>query len=100
MKYSIITILLVCFTSLSLHAKAPFELSITHPAHPDFKKNLLGFYGINSELEPQVTKNEKPIYEKIVPHLENNPDEAISILEKSSNEKSNAAFDYLLGILY
>lgn len=100
-KYFITIALFFACSCIGLHARVPYDLSNSHPSHPDFKKNVMGLYGVHTAIEPdKISSKERSLYEKIVPHLESNPDLAIDILSKEVSEENNANFDYLLGTLY
>ena len=95
-------LLLICYLVClpNIFSAAPFQLSNTHPNHPDFERNLLGYYGVNSNIEPEITSKDKPTYEKVIPHLQTDPKLAIDILKERNTAESSAAFDYLLAMLY
>lgn len=78
----------------------PFELSDTGTAAPDFREQFLASYGVNPKIEPEVTQEDRPLYERIEPYLRENPREAIRIVEETIDAETNAAFHFLLGNLY
>ena len=81
-------------------ASPSFELVDTHPGSPEFKQRFYGSFGINSAIEPKLSQADRPLYESIEPHLQNNPQQAIALAQQGISKDSNAAFDYLLGSLY
>lgn len=83
-----------------LSAEASFQLVDTNPGSPEFKKRFYGSFGINGDIEPKLTQEDRPLYESIEPHLKNNPRKAIELAREGVNSDSNAAFDFLLGSLY
>lgn len=91
-------ILLLILPYLSF-AAAPFSLVDSGPSHPDFKKRFLGVYGVLSKLEPSVSQKDRPLYQKVMPYLEQ-PQRAIQILNSELKREHNAVFDFLLGSLY
>ena len=78
----------------------PFALTDTGTAAPDFRKQFLASYGVNPKIEPEVTQEDRPLYERIEPYLRNNPRQAIRIVEEAIDPETNAAFHFLLGNLY
>ncbi|MEO0510292.1 MAG: tetratricopeptide repeat protein [Verrucomicrobiota bacterium] len=85
---------------LTLGQVQSFTLTDSGPAAPDFRARFLGSYGINSKIEPEVTQEDRPLYEKIEPFLQNDPAGAARELEAGLKTDSTAAFDFLLGNLY
>jgi tetratricopeptide (TPR) repeat protein len=103
MKNFSTTLIFIFYASFArfAFATAPFELTHTHPDHPDFQQNIMGLYGVNTAIEPEkVSLAEKGLYEKVLPHLDNNPNHAIEILVAEITKENNAAFDLWLAILY
>lgn len=68
--------------------------------NPVFQKQLLGSYGINSEIEPGTTPEEQNYYEQIVPLISSNPAEAERLLKKLATDDATALFDFTLGNVY
>ena len=77
-----------------------FALSDSGRAAPDFRERFLGSYGINPAIEPEISQDDRPLYERVEPFLQNNPQEAIRIVESNIGPETNPAFDFLLGNLY
>lgn len=97
---------LVTFFLLSLSALPvtllgqPFPLSDSGPAAPDFHDRFLGNYGVNADIEPEISKDDRPLYKRIEPYLRNDPERAIREVEESIGPEANPAFHLLLGNLY
>lgn len=89
---------LACVTAEAV-AAPPFALGDSDPGSAYFKKRFLASYGVNEKVEPVLSQEDRPLYERILPHLEKNPQEAFNILRREVNKDSNAAFDFLLGSL-
>ena len=77
-----------------------FDLVDTNPGSAEFKQRFYGSFGINGEIEPTLTREDRPLYESIEPHLKNDPRKAIELARQGVDRSSNAAFDFLLGSLY
>jgi tetratricopeptide (TPR) repeat protein len=67
---------------------------------PEFKKQFLGTYGINSEVEPRLTPLERDLLQRILPLMSSNPAEAIRLLESGMKKDASAGLDFTLGNLY
>ncbi|PXA05546.1 hypothetical protein DDZ13_01350 [Coraliomargarita sinensis] len=94
-----ISILAACLFTVAAAAQ-PFDLTDTGAAAPDFREQFLASYGVNPKIEPEVTQEDRPLYERIEPYLKNNPREAIRIVNGELGPETNAAFYFLLGNLY
>lgn len=83
-------------------AAQPFPREEVGPGTAGFRDRLLGLYGVNSEIEPSLGREEKEVYEAVAPFLENNPRRAIREVEEALDQsgEDNAAFRFLLGTLY
>lgn len=77
-----------------------FELSDSDPDGSEFRARFLATYGVNAAIEPELTEEDRPLYESVAPLLAANQQEAIDLLEPQITAESNAAFDFLLGNLY
>lgn len=64
---------------------------------PVFKKQFVGSYGINAEIEPRVTPDEVEILEKIQPYMAANLPKAESALKKAMDPDCSAVLDFTLG---
>ncbi|MFW6354392.1 MAG: tetratricopeptide repeat protein, partial [Verrucomicrobiota bacterium] len=80
-------------------AALPFPLTDTGPAAPDFRARFLGSYGINAKIEPEITADDRPLYERIEPFLRSDPQRAIEEVEAALGPEANPAFYFLLGNL-
>ncbi|MCH6256358.1 tetratricopeptide repeat protein [Puniceicoccaceae bacterium K14] len=88
------------FALVGMASAMPFSLTDSDPASPEFRKNYLGSYGINAAIEPALEREDRGVYEEVLPYLSDNPAEAIRILENAIEPDCNAAFNFLLGSLY
>jgi len=95
-----IPLLVSFFLTVANVLAQPFELSDTGTAAPDFRQQFLASYGVNPKIEPEVTPEDRPLYERIEPYLRNNPQQAIRIVTEEIDADTNAAFHFLLGNLY
>ncbi len=90
--------------TLCLPASAPAQRTNPEMAqlwrNPIFQKQLLGSYGINSDIEPGTTPEEQNYYEQIVPLLSSDPAEAERLLKQLATEEASALFDFTLGNLH
>ena len=77
-----------------------FPLTDSDPNSPEFRQRFIGSYGVLADVEPKLSQADRPLYESIAPYLQSNPRYAIQQVEKKITNKSNAAFDFLLGNLY
>jgi tetratricopeptide (TPR) repeat protein len=64
---------------------------------PVFQKQFVGGYGINSEIEPRVTKEEVAILEKVRPLVADNRQLAEAALRKAMKPDCSAILDFTLG---
>lgn len=78
------------------------ELSLKEYFESDeFQKRFLGSYGIDSNVEPKFkTADEQKLFAEIRPLVFDQPEEAISKLEKSIKKDSSALLTFTLGLLY
>ncbi len=67
---------------------------------PEFRKEFLGSYGVNAEIEPRVTLVERETMEKVLPMLGTDPDAALAALEEATTPESSAVFDFTIGNLH
>ena len=88
------------FSALGFGLEAPFALSDSGPGSAEFRARFLANYGVHSEIEPSMSAKDKPLYERVAPFLENNPQAAIREVEGALEDDSNPAFRFLLGSLY
>jgi tetratricopeptide (TPR) repeat protein len=64
---------------------------------PIFKKQFVGSYGINAEIEPRVTPDEVEILEEIQPYMAGNLPKAEAALKKEIDPECSAVLDFTLG---
>ncbi len=64
---------------------------------PVFKKQFVGTYGVNAEIEPRVTPDEVAILEKIRPLMANDLPKAEQALRKAMKPECSAVLDFTLG---
>ncbi len=64
---------------------------------PVFKKQFVGTYGINAEIEPRVTPDEVAILEKIRPLMGSDLAKAEQTLRKAMKPECSAILDFTLG---
>ena len=94
-------IFLALVATLQTFAQAPFPLGDSHPSSEAFRKRFLASYGINEAIEPKLESKDRGLYEKALPHLQNNPQEAIRVVEEGlPDDEEKPAFQFLIGNLY
>ena len=81
-----------------LPAAAPFEPSDSDPNSAEFRRRFLANHGVNEAIEPKLTVDERPLQEAILPHLRDNPREAIRLIEQAITPETNPAFLSILGL--
>lgn len=95
----------VSYTFATLLATVSLQAQGVDPAiaalwkNPIFQKQLIGSYGINSNIEPSLNANEQEIYDQIVPLIGTEPDQALSYLKRYTLPESSALFDFTLANL-
>ena len=67
---------------------------------PDFKKQFVAYYGVNSEVEPRISPEEVVILEKIQPLMAEDLPKAEATLKKQVNKECSAILDFTLGGIY
>ncbi len=70
---------------------------------PTFKKQFLGSYGFNAEIEPRVSAEERDQLEKVFTLMSTDPARsgaAAKQLETITKNESSAVFDFTLGNIY
>ena len=94
-------IFLALVVTLQTFAQAPFSLDDSNPSSEAFRKRFLASYGINEAIEPKLESKDRDLYEQALPHLQNNPQEAIRVVEEGLPEdEEKPAFQFLIGNLY
>lgn len=65
---------------------------------PQFRKEFLGSFGVNAEIEPGVSAVEYETMQEILPLLGSDSEAAVAALEKAlEDETASAVFDFTLG---
>jgi tetratricopeptide (TPR) repeat protein len=67
---------------------------------PTFKKQFIGSYGVNAEIEPRVNLDEVAILEKIRPMMAEDLQKAEQTLKKQMKPDCSAILDFTLGSIY
>lgn len=80
-------------------AEPVFPLSDSDPDSPVFERRVLAAAGVLEGVEPPVRSEDRTIYERLAPSLEDEPERAIRLLEEALNADSSPALRYLLGNL-
>ncbi len=100
-KYIYLIFILTCLAKPNpCFADDLFELSDSNPASSQYRKKFLASYGINPAIEPKLSEKDRPLQEKVLPHIGNNPQKAIEIIESTIESDTNPAFLNVLGNLY
>lgn len=76
-----------------------FELTDSSPDPERFKQQFLGSFGVLEAVEPQISRTDREIYDRIFPLLAEHPEEAKALAEAALTEDSGAALYYLAGNL-
>ncbi|MDP0501185.1 MAG: tetratricopeptide repeat protein [Verrucomicrobiota bacterium JB022] len=84
----------------SVHGQL-FPLSENSWSNPEFRERFLGSYGVDTSVNPEISLDEKTLFEEITPLIQsNNARGAIAALQRGIKPESSAAFDFILGNLY
>ncbi|MDP0495982.1 MAG: tetratricopeptide repeat protein [Verrucomicrobiota bacterium JB024] len=67
---------------------------------PEFVKDFLGSYGVNPQVEPEVTDDEVKLFRKLVDLIQTDPQAAALRLSQEIDEDSSAALNFVLANLY
>lgn len=62
-----------------------------------FSDTSLATREVNESIEPKLSKEDRPLYEKVAPLLRTNPAEAITAVQTGMTPESSPAFYLLLG---
>lgn len=105
MRFKLFGKLLILATGITLSipfaAQAQlFPLSENDWSSPEFVSRYLGSYGVDTELNPEITAEEQAIFQDLTPFIEDDVENGIFFLEPKINGASSAALDYMLGQLY
>ncbi|MCC5806176.1 MAG: tetratricopeptide repeat protein [Opitutales bacterium] len=96
---------LALFIGFSGILAAPAAQAQTYPLtenswdNPEFVKRFLGSYGMQTRLEPELSREEGELFRELVEIIPNNPQEAIRRLRTARTRESSAALDFLLASL-
>ncbi|KAF0094407.1 MAG: hypothetical protein E1N59_1938 [Puniceicoccaceae bacterium 5H] len=78
-----------------------FPLSENSWDNPEFRERFMGSYGVDTEVSPEISLDEKQLFEEITPLIQSQDvDGAIAALKRGITPQSSAAFDFILGNLY
>ncbi|MBK1876965.1 tetratricopeptide repeat protein [Pelagicoccus mobilis] len=101
MKYLEKKIALVAATLFSsLGSAQVYELTEQSFDNPEFKARFMASYVAESSTNPNITADEKGLFDEVVPLIGSNPDAAIERIEAGITSENSAAFDFILGNLY
>lgn len=91
-----------CAAALLISASAggqAYELTEQNFSNPEFRARFAQSYIAESSVNPNITADEKGLFDEIVPLIESDPSGAITRLDGAISSSSSAAFDYILGNL-
>jgi tetratricopeptide (TPR) repeat protein len=91
---------LVALLAVAAPAAASGSLQAQFWNNPSFQRQLIGSYGIDSEVEPPLSEQEQPVHDKLVQLIPTNPDGVIGALEKLITPESTARYEFLLANLF
>lgn len=74
-----------------------WPLSENNWRNPEFVRRFIGSYGINTAVEPSITREESELFQRLAPVIDSNLEQAIVDLRNAINPNSSAALDYTLG---
>lgn len=94
-KHCLLGIVLLASCALNAHAGDPAIEAMWKD--PTFKKQFVGSYGVNAEIEPRVTPEEVAILEKLSPLMGSDMPTAEETLQKAMKPGCSAVLDYTLG---
>ncbi|TAJ08666.1 MAG: tetratricopeptide repeat protein, partial [Planctomycetota bacterium] len=90
--------------ALALAALAPGALARAQSpsldaiwSDPAFRKSFIAGYGVNSDVEPRIAKEEVAILEKVLPLMASDLPKAEELLRKSMKPDGSAILDHTLG---
>ena len=66
----------------------------------EFINKFMATYGVKSEVEPKINAEEKDLFNKLIPVIQQDPQKAISMLSVEIDAQSSAALEFTLGNLY
>lgn len=76
-----------------------FPLSTNSWDNPEFVKRFLGSFGVNTRIEPEITREEATLFSELADIIGTDPNAAIARLRAAITPQSSAALDYTLGSL-
>lgn len=76
-----------------------FPLSENRWDNPEFRQRFLGSFGVNTRIEPELSRDEATLFGELVDLIGTNPDQAIARLRAALTAESSAALDYTLASL-
>ncbi|MDQ8185896.1 tetratricopeptide repeat protein [Pelagicoccus sp. SDUM812002] len=88
-----------CLLATSLQGQV-YDLKEQSFDNPEFRARFAKSYIAESSTNPNITAEEKGLFDEIVPLIGSDPKAAITRLSSSLGPDSSAAFDYILGNLY
>lgn len=92
---------LIASRAAPLSAGLDEETRLNFWSNPEFVKQFMGAYGVNSEIDPPFqTPEEREAFNELVDVMRDNPGEAIQRLQKMIVPSSNARLPFVLGSLY
>lgn len=91
--------LLACSLATAIQAQV-YDLTEQSFDNPEFRAHFAKSYVAQSDTNPNITAEEKGLFDEIVPLIGSDPNAAITRLASSVGPDSSAAFDYILGNLY
>ncbi len=91
-------ILPVALLATTLSAQV-YELTEQGFHNPEFRARFAESYIAESDINPNITAEEKGLLDEIVPLVDSDPRGAIARLRSSISAESSAAFDFILGNL-
>lgn len=95
---SFLFLLLAAFTAATPLTAQVYPLTENSFGNPEFMKRFLGSYGVRSELEPQISRDEATLMQELATLLETNQLAAAATrLRSAITPESSAALEYTLG---
>ncbi|MDQ8204057.1 tetratricopeptide repeat protein [Pelagicoccus sp. SDUM812003] len=87
------------FCVCALSSAQVYELKEQTFDNPEFRARFIQSYIAESDINPNITAEEKGLFDEIVPLIESDPSAAIARLDVAITSESSAAFDFILGNL-
>ena len=89
----------LCLPALG-QAQPSFANTLQFWNKPEFVNKFMATYGVKSEVEPKISADENDLFEKLIPLIQSNPNQAIATLVAEITPESSAALEFTLGNLY